>query len=85
MVASDEDEDGRTAARMSAGLFTAQQCAIIMASLWASGDLGVRKRLLQLLHQRVRPLPAPAPLPIFCHQHCTLSPQTPGGLCNSLY
>ena len=39
-------------ARMDAGLFTLQQCATILAHLWATGDVGLRKRILMLLHQK---------------------------------
>lgn len=57
-VASDEDEEGRQAARMAAGQFTLQQCAIIVASLWSIGDRNMQKRLLQLLHQQSETLGA---------------------------
>lgn len=62
-MASDEDEEGRQAARMAAGQFTLQQCAIIVASLWSIGDRNMQKRLLQLLHQQVAGLPL---LPCIC-------------------
>ena len=39
-------------ARMDAGLFTLQQCAVIVAHLWGTGDVGLRKRVLMLLHQK---------------------------------
>lgn len=39
-------------AKMDAGLFTLQQCAIILAHLWGTGDVGLRKRILMLLHQK---------------------------------
>jgi len=45
------DEDEILLARMDAGLFTLQQCALIIAELWASKDHGLRKRILLLLHQ----------------------------------
>lgn len=32
--------------------------ALIMGHLWFVGDLGIRKRLLMLLHQKGRPLAA---------------------------
>jgi beta-catenin-like protein 1 len=50
------DEDEVLMARLDAGLFTLQQAAVVAAELWALGDLGVRKRLLNLLHQRGRTL-----------------------------
>ena len=37
---------------MDAGLFTLQQCAVIVAHLWGTGDVGLRKRILMLLHQK---------------------------------
>ena len=57
MEAAAEDEltaDERLLARMDQGLYSLQQCALIVGHLWFVGDLGVRKRLLQLLHQKVR-------------------------------
>jgi beta-catenin-like protein 1 len=39
-------------ARMDAGLFTLQQCAIIVAHLWSTADSGLRKRIIMLLHQK---------------------------------
>ncbi|GAX82009.1 hypothetical protein CEUSTIGMA_g9437.t1 [Chlamydomonas eustigma] len=39
-------------ARMDAGLFTLQQCAIIVAHLWSTTDTGLRKRIIMLLHQK---------------------------------
>lgn len=50
------DQDEVLMARLDAGLFTLQQAAIVAAELWAVGDVGVRKRLLSLLHQRGRTL-----------------------------
>ncbi len=41
-------------ARMGAGLFALQQCALVLGHLWFVGDLGVRKRILLLLHQQAR-------------------------------
>ena len=46
-------------ARMGAGLFALQQCALVLGHLWFVGDLGVRKRILLLLHQQARPARAP--------------------------
>jgi beta-catenin-like protein 1 len=34
----------------------ALQCALIVGALWLVGDLGVRKRILRLLHQKGRTL-----------------------------
>jgi beta-catenin-like protein 1 len=51
-----EDEDEVFMARLDAGLFTLQQAALVAAELWALGDVGVRRRLLSLLHQRKRTL-----------------------------
>lgn len=48
----DDDEDAALMERLGAGLYTLQRCALIAATLWACGDLGVRRRLLSLLHQR---------------------------------
>ena len=39
--------------RMDAGLYTLQQCALIVGNLWIVGDQGVKQRLLMLLHQQV--------------------------------
>lgn len=50
------DEEELLMARLDAGLFTLQQTALIAAELWALGDVGVRRRLLGLLHQRGRTL-----------------------------
>lgn len=48
---SDIDKDEILLARMDAGLYTLQQCALIVAELWATKDYGLRKRILMLLHQ----------------------------------
>lgn len=48
----DIDEDEMLLARMDAGLYTLQQCALIIAELWATHDHGLRKRILMLLHQK---------------------------------
>lgn len=49
------DEEYMLVARMEAGLFTLQQTALIMGHLWFYGDIGLRKRILLLLHQQARP------------------------------
>ena len=49
----DELEDEPLALRLAAGLFTVQQAALVVANLWQTGDPGMQKRLLQLLHQQV--------------------------------
>lgn len=54
----DVDEDELLLSRLDAGLYTLQQCALVAAELWAVGDIGVRRRLLALLHQRSRSLAA---------------------------
>ena len=41
--------------RMDAGLYTLQQCTLIIGNLWIVGDQGVKQRLLMLLHQQVNP------------------------------
>ncbi|BDA41413.1 beta-catenin-like protein 1 [Coccomyxa sp. Obi] len=48
----DMDEDYMLVARMEAGLFTLQQCSLIMGHLWFYGDISLRKRILLLLHQQ---------------------------------
>ncbi|KAG7672607.1 hypothetical protein Ndes2526B_g08868 [Nannochloris sp. 'desiccata'] len=50
------DEDEVLMARLDAGLYTLQQAALVAAELWALGDVGIRRRLLNLLHQRGRTL-----------------------------
>jgi beta-catenin-like protein 1 len=52
----DMDEDYMLVARMEAGLFTLQQCSLIMGHLWFYGDVSLRKRILLLLHQQACPL-----------------------------
>ena len=52
--AAEAGEDYVLLARLGAGLYTLQQCALIMGHLWFVGDLGVRKRILLLLHQQAR-------------------------------
>ena len=43
-------------ARLDAGLFVVQRGAVGVAELWGTGDVGMRKRLLTLLHQRGKTL-----------------------------
>ncbi len=50
--------------RMDAGLYTLQQCALIIGNLWIVGDQGVKQRLLMLLHQQVHSWPFL--MPLFC-------------------
>jgi beta-catenin-like protein 1 len=50
------DEDDLLLARMGAGLYTLQQCCLIIGNLWAAGDVALRKRILMLLHQKGRSL-----------------------------
>ena len=50
------DEEDRVLARMDQGLYPLQQCALLVGNLWRSGDKGVRKRILLLLHQKVTTL-----------------------------
>ncbi len=52
----DMDEDYMLVARMEAGLFTLQQCTLILGHLWFHGDVSLRKRILLLLHQQACPL-----------------------------
>ena len=65
------EEEGLTAdevllRRMDAGLYTLQQCALIIGNLWIVGDQGVKQRLLMLLHQQVHPQ---CLLFLVCHSH----------------
>eukprot|EP00798_Chlamydomonas_sp_ICE-L_P016784 gene16784-23060_t len=46
------EEDELLMIRMDAGLFTLQQCVLILSQLWSTGDVGLRKRALMLLHQK---------------------------------
>eukprot|EP00884_Botryococcus_braunii_P022430 jgi/Botrbrau1/8871/Bobra.50_2s0027.1 len=46
------DPEYQYLARQEAGLYTLQQVALVVGNLWFVGDLGIRKRLLQLLHQQ---------------------------------
>ncbi len=43
---------------MGAGLFTLQQCALIIGLRWATGDVGLRKRVLSSLHLKKQSLAA---------------------------
>ncbi len=52
--AEEVDADYIMVSRMEAGLYTAQQACVIMGHLWATGDAGLRRRLLLLLHQQAR-------------------------------
>lgn len=52
------DEEEVLLARLDAGLYTLQQCALVAAQVWAVGDVGARRRILALLHQRGRTLAA---------------------------
>ena len=36
---------------MDAGLFTVQQCALVLAELWASEDLALRRAIVTMLHE----------------------------------
>lgn len=49
----------RLLAGMDQGLYSLQQCALVVGHLWFAGDVGIRKRVLQLLHQKVRLSPPP--------------------------
>jgi len=46
------DQEEMLLARMDAGLFTLQQCALIIGELWYTGEYGLKNRLLLLLHQQ---------------------------------
>jgi len=47
-----EREVGLLEARMDSGLFRLQQVAQIVGHVWSSGDIGIQKHILQLLHLR---------------------------------
>ena len=47
---SDDMKDEVLLAKMDAGLFTVQQCALILAELWAAKDFALRKAILTMLH-----------------------------------
>ena len=54
MADGDEiDEEARLLTALEAGVFSLQQCALIIGHLWFVGDMGVRRRIIQLLHQKV--------------------------------
>ncbi|EFN51521.1 hypothetical protein CHLNCDRAFT_27908, partial [Chlorella variabilis] len=56
-VADDDlDEEDILLARMDGGLYTVQQCALVVGALWLVEDTGIRKRILKLLHQKGRTL-----------------------------
>lgn len=72
-LAEEEEEAGEAEyqylARQEAGLYTLQQVALVVGNLWFVGDMGVRKRLLQLLHQQVPPaLPSALPWGACCSE-----------------
>ena len=46
------DEDELLVERMDGGLFTLQRALLVVALCWATGDGGLRKRILLLLHQK---------------------------------
>lgn len=46
------DQEEMLLSRMDAGLFTLQQCALIIGELWKTGEYALRNRLLLLLHQQ---------------------------------
>lgn len=48
----DTDDEELLLARMDAGLFTLQQCCVVVGGLWGAGDAGLRRRILTLLHQK---------------------------------
>ncbi len=48
----DVDDEELLLARMDAGLFTLQQCCVVVGGLWGAGDAGLRRRILTLLHQK---------------------------------
>ena len=77
----DELEDEPLALRLAAGLFTVQQAALVVANLWQTGDPGMQKRLLQLLHQQVRSTLHPTKS---CHQAWDDAPLTCEQPCNTL-
>jgi beta-catenin-like protein 1 len=47
----EEAKDEVLLAKMDAGLFTLEQCAMILAELWASGNNVLRRSILQILHE----------------------------------
>uniref|UniRef100_A0A061R0X7 Beta-catenin-like protein 1 n=1 Tax=Tetraselmis sp. GSL018 TaxID=582737 RepID=A0A061R0X7_9CHLO len=46
------DQEELLLSRMDAGLYTLQQSAVVIGHLWNIGDMGIRRRLLMLLHQK---------------------------------
>lgn len=46
------DDEELLLERMDAGLFTLQCGMVVVAALWSTGDVGLRKRLLAHLHQK---------------------------------
>jgi len=56
MEEKEMDEDELLLTRMDAGLYTLQQAATIIATLWSLNDPGLQKRVLQSLHQKGRTL-----------------------------
>lgn len=46
------DEEDLMLSKLEGGLYTLQQCAVILGELWAMKDAGINRRLLMLLHQR---------------------------------
>ena len=49
----DLDEDDILARRLDAGLFVLQQCTLIVGNLWLMGDAGVKRHIVDILHQKV--------------------------------
>ncbi len=47
----DQMKDEVLLAKMDAGLFTVQQCALVLAELWASEDFSLRRAILTMLHE----------------------------------
>ena len=69
----DVDEEYRQSVLMEAGRYTLQQAALIIGQLWFVGDMGVRRRILLLLHQQVRDSnPVQGTLRFCSTQACTL-------------
>ena len=48
---SEEMKDEVLLAKMDAGLFTVQQCALVLAELWASEDFALRRAIVTMLHE----------------------------------
>lgn len=69
------DGDELLLERLDAGLFTLQCGLVSLAALWATGDAGLRKRLLAALHQRGQTLEMVrcAALPGLCGSHACMS------------